>query len=157
MQGGTSRNPPLHKTLQLITKLDQPLLSDHRHRKPRLISHGIISDSPKTTKSETNQIGELLEVSTLLSAPLLCTCAGRLLRAGLWSSAKWERGRLLHATLQIIQSEERNLSRDRTAAAIHALDRCKTVTFKTAFYSLDLEQANAGDLAAKASKARALM
>ncbi len=71
--------------------------------------------------------------------------------------AGWERGRLLHATLQIIQSEERNLSRDRTAAAIHALDRCKTVTFKTAFYSLDLEQANAGDLAAKASKARALM
>jgi len=44
-----------------------------------------------------------------------------------------------------------------TAAAIHALDRRKTVTFKTAFYSLDLEQANAGDLAAKASKARALM
>jgi len=27
------------------------------------------------------------------------------------SCARWERGRLLHATLQIIRSEERNLSR----------------------------------------------
>jgi hypothetical protein len=34
--------------------------------RPRLISHGNISDSPKTMESETNQIGELSEVSSFV-------------------------------------------------------------------------------------------
>src|SRR3984893_15334431 len=50
---------------------------------------------------------------SLLFAPLLCSCAGRLLRSGLWPSARWGRGRLLHATLPVVQSEERNVSWDR--------------------------------------------
>jgi hypothetical protein len=49
----------------------------------------------------------------LLSAPLLCSCAGRLLRSRLWPSAGWGRSRLLHAALQVVRFEERNLSWDR--------------------------------------------
>jgi len=46
-QCGTSRNPPLHGTLQLIAKIAQPLRMAIDIEKPRLISQGIISDSPK--------------------------------------------------------------------------------------------------------------
>jgi hypothetical protein len=51
----------------LIAKIAQPLQAIIDIEKPRLISHGIISDSPKTMESETNQIGELLEVSSFLN------------------------------------------------------------------------------------------
>jgi hypothetical protein len=62
-EGGTSRNPPRTERLQLIAKIAQPLQAIIDIEKSWLISHGITSDSPKTMESETNQIGELLEVS----------------------------------------------------------------------------------------------
>src|SRR2546430_3244130 len=69
-QGGTSRNPPPHETPPADRQDCSALQAIVDIEKPWLISHGIVSDSSKTMESETNQIGELLEVSILCRSPL---------------------------------------------------------------------------------------